>query len=979
MITIQKIKNEFYLRVFSVDTTEFNSILLVVKSYNLKYVTGKGSTSSNPKILLDVLHELSDNFETFVSEKIVKEIDDFNPYVPSFSPKRISLDMSYFEKFPPKGQFQIDDVYKMVCYGHVLNANKMGLGKAQPNSSKVLTNLGWKTIGEIKVGDQVVTEQGTFAPVTNIFPQGEKEIFELTFNDYSTARCTEDHLWAYQTHNDLFHKKEKYRVAPLKDFINKKIKEGTVVIPTVKSIQFEEKALPIDPWFMGALLGNGCFCGSGHITFSTTKPYIINKVESLLKDTNLQLVPYSHNNFGISIIANSGAKGNNFILNAIRDYDLLGKGSKEKHIPKDYLFSSVEQRLALLTGLIDTDGYVDKTGYVLHYYTSSPQLRDDVLFLIQSLGGLAIIASKTPFIGEKEYSTAYSFTLKMPEDVIPISIPEKLVRFRPKTKYPPRRVLRKIEPCGVEESTCIAVDSPNHLYLTDNCIVTHNTYESIQTLNQLISKNLADRILIVTIASTLYNWQYEILNFSDLFTAEDILIITEANREVFHTKQLPKIVIVSYNTFRLCSDYIWKLDNPYKPLKEKLTKVQEKELQSLCKAKKIKFKEQSPEQLEKLNKKLYLEKQSNYRNTQIDFSDWGTSRILITDECHNLNHMDTRWTQIVHKEKKYFNYIYPLSGTPSPNGIQELYSPLKLLDDNLVDEEYVNFLHSIGDVGTSFSQFELASIDEAKAKKLYDRIKPYVIRRFLRDHIDLPQVERKNIYIPFEGIQKQIYQTIVNNTITAIKEEKGVVTYKDIQVKFPYIFQALSDPLLIKDKILELGYTTVNFCSTIKFVALKTLLEDLTSKKIVVWGIHPQTLDRLAEEFKDYKCMIIHGQNTPKGQEKNKWRDDQVRDFKTNDSRILFANPSVLGTGVNISFANTLIHYDRDFNYTIHEQSDGRMERIGLAEDAEIYNLIIVDSLEIFLEKALENKKIVDTLFLSSGLTQKEVKSIFNP
>ena len=207
MITIQKIKNEFYLRVFSVDTTEFNSILLVVKSYNLKYVTGKGSTSSNPKILLDVLHELSDNFETFVSEKIVKEIDDFNPYVPSFSPKRISLDMSYFEKFPPKGQFQIDDVYKMVCYGHVLNANKMGLGKAQPNSSKVLTNLGWKTIGEIKVGDQVVTEQGTFAPVTNIFPQGEKEIFELTFNDYSTARCTEDHLWAYQTHNDLFHKK----------------------------------------------------------------------------------------------------------------------------------------------------------------------------------------------------------------------------------------------------------------------------------------------------------------------------------------------------------------------------------------------------------------------------------------------------------------------------------------------------------------------------------------------------------------------------------------------------------------------------------------------------------------------------------------------------------------------------------------------------------------------------------------------------
>ena len=88
----------------------------------------------------------------------------------------------------------------------------------------------------------------------------------------------------------------------------------------------------------------------------------------------------------------------------------------------------------------------------------------------------------------------------------------------------------------------------------------------------------------------------------------------------------------------------------------------------------------------------------------------------------------------------------------------------------------------------------------------------------------------------------------------------------------------------------------------------------------------------------------------------------------------------MLGTGVNISFVNAIIHYDRDFNYTVNEQSDGRMERIGLNEEATIYNLIVANSLEIHLEKALENKKMIDEVFLSTGyLTQNKVKDIFNP
>ena len=95
---------------------------------------------------------------------------------------------------------------------------------------------------------------------------------------------------------------------------------------------------------------------------------------------------------------------------------------------------------------------------------------------------------------------------------------------------------------------------------------------------------------------------------------------------------------------------------------------------------------------------------------------------------------------------------------------------------------------------------------------------------------------------------------------------------------------------------------------------------------------------------------------------------------------MLIANPSVLGTGVNIAFANAIIHYDRSFNFTENKQSDGRMERIGLNEEATIYNLIVANSLEIHLEKSLENKQLVDELFLKTGyLTKERIKDIFNP
>ena len=973
MIYLYKHDNNFYLKLMDMDTADFNTALFVIRNYHFTYENPYGYTNSNPLMLLDCYYELCDNFEGTLDSKVEEEINNYNPYVASFKSQRFNLDMSMFDKYPPFGQYQIDDIKKMVQGKRILNANKQGTGKAQPLSADILTNLGWKKMGGIHLEDLVATEEGTFKPVKKIFPQGKQPIYRLIFNDGSSTRCTSDHLWSYKTHNDIFNKKNTYRTCTTQDLIDKKIKYNTVYIPMVEPVQFEEKELGIDPWLMGVLIGNGSFL-TGSVTFSTSYSFIVDKVNSKITDKNISIKERSHLNFAIT---SDIPKYSNYILNEIKKCGLLYKKSIDKFIPDNYKYASVQQRIELLTGLIDTDGYVDKKGYCLQYCTSSKLLKDDVIFIVQSLGGIATVSSKAPRIGNKEYAESYIITIRLPSNIIPISIPYKLERFIPKTKYPPRRILKSVEFDGIEEAQCISIDSKEHLYVTDNCIVTHNTYESVMTMYQLLEKNLIDKVLIIVIPSVIYDWKRALLEEFPLYCHEkDILIVTEENRDVFeHVENLPKVVILSYSTLRLASDYMWKLENPFKVLS-----ATNKDIIKYCKQRKLKV---DSIDLEKISKKIYQDRCSNYRKFQIDFSTWGTNRMLICDEAHRLVNMPTRWTQVVHKEKDFFDYRYPLSGTPHPKGIQDLYSPVKLLDDNLVDDNYTVFLHTLGDVGTSFSSYALKSIDPEKAKRFQERISPYLIRHTLRDVVDLPPIDFKRVYIPFEGKQQQLYQDIVNNQLVALKEEKGILRYKDVSTKFPYMLESLSDPCLLKDKIVNIEtLTNWKFEDSLKYKMLMQIVTDEfeydKEQKIIIWDIHPDTIDRLADKLSQYNPVVVHGQNTPKGKEKNKWRDEQVQIFRNDKKRkILIANPETLGTGKNLQFCKTVIFYSRSFSFVDYDQSFSRNERIGMIEGITYYLLLVDHSLDIHCDNVLKNRKLLDDLFTKPGLTLQDCKNIF--
>lgn len=342
-----------------------------------------------------------------------------------------------------------------------------GGGKAQPASSKILTTSGWKRMGDIAVGDLVFDSLGEQATVLGVFPQGEKEVFELTFSDGAKAHSTETHLWQTSTAVERSH--EKSSVKTLRSIIdtlksNYKDNRKNHSIPICKPVKFEKKLLSLDPYLLGVLIGDGCIIK--RIRLINADEEIFNEISSIVTQHDCELTR----------LTKTGRL--NKITSAIRNSRLYEHRSWEKFIPQKYLLSNIDDRISLLQGLMDADGIIDDTGRV-SYTTASLQLSKDFEFLIQSLGGTAktTVKKKTyNYKGIKKYGRpAYKSYVALPTQIIPFRLLRKQNKIIDTIKYFPRRYIVEIKPIGFEECLCISVNSPTKLYLTDNCIVTHNT------------------------------------------------------------------------------------------------------------------------------------------------------------------------------------------------------------------------------------------------------------------------------------------------------------------------------------------------------------------------------------------------------------------------------------------------------------------------------------------------------------------------
>jgi hypothetical protein len=356
---------------------------------------------------------------------------------------------------------------ELIHYAGFLGVMDTGQALAQPLDAQVLTPAGWVAMGDVQVGTEVIAVDGTPTRVLGVYPQGEKPICKVTFSDGSSTRCTGEHLWSTKTKSDRrYGNPGQLRTT---DEIATSI-GSEHSIPLVAPVKFPDRPVDIDPWLLGALLGDGTL-GASSVGVTSADAWIVDRIGELLPD-GLTIKHYGRYAYGIGSETRAGIGRGvraNTLLNSLRAYDLAGKRAWEKRIPADFMFNEPQVRLDVLRGLMDTDGHAPKVcRNSPRFVTTSRGLAEDVQWIVRSLGGQSRITARSTTRRD-----AYSVTVRLPEGLCPFSLPRKADLWRPSERL--KKIVAAVEPDGAGLAQCIAVEHPEHLYVTDDFVVTHNT------------------------------------------------------------------------------------------------------------------------------------------------------------------------------------------------------------------------------------------------------------------------------------------------------------------------------------------------------------------------------------------------------------------------------------------------------------------------------------------------------------------------
>lgn len=357
-----------------------------------------------------------------------------------------------------------------------------GLGKEQPYSEPVLTPDGYVNMGDLRVGDYVVARNGKKTKVLNIYEQGEKDVYKVTFSDGTYTRCGIEHLWTVKT----LYGSKKIKTLPLKDIIKdykreRQDKRGYVwnaykySIPVCDAVEFNaySESEKLHPYILGVILGDGCI--SQH-SVSICKPNqkLRDKIESLVQ--NGDVVSGFHADLMTFMISNKTPNQTSWTKKELIRLGLMGTKSKDKFIPSEYLFASINDRMDLLQGLIDTDGHIVSNG-LIEYSTSSLRLKNDIEFLARSLGYIVRTVERDSYYN-KDGDKFHNYRIFLYKNARKI------------------KNIVNIELCGREQSRCIMVDNDEHLYLTRDFIVTHNTIQQLEWARQ-VNKHTGKPVLVL--------------------------------------------------------------------------------------------------------------------------------------------------------------------------------------------------------------------------------------------------------------------------------------------------------------------------------------------------------------------------------------------------------------------------------------------------------------------------------------------------
>lgn len=429
-----------------------------------RYQTAHCPSCHNSFALAEVKNDKLDNWRDRVgaSKAVTKFKDRFSrqmEIITRCDPRRI----------PHKGQIKILSAPER----HVVGEGAARAGKATHENTPILTSKGWRTAGELTTGDVVYDENGEETTIVCLSPVWtEGKWYELEFDTGERIIAHENHDWLVHDYKyrSALRRRQGTRTAHtrrlkpqiletkelIKNLYARETSHANYAVPVAKAIKFPHQELNINPWLLGLWLGDGS-AANAQITIDHQDNEQLDKIENL----------------GYKV-----KRGSRYVVNVsnglaaqLKELNLLNN----KHIPDTYLYSSPNQRLALLQGLMDSDGTIDKQGRCT-FDNVNKNLADGVLWLIRSLGIKAKQTSRVGKLYGKEHQKCYrvNFTTTLPV----FSLKRKLVRLPKQIKQTQQyHYIKNIRPVKSTSARCIQVNSPSHLYLAGRALVpTHNSY-----------------------------------------------------------------------------------------------------------------------------------------------------------------------------------------------------------------------------------------------------------------------------------------------------------------------------------------------------------------------------------------------------------------------------------------------------------------------------------------------------------------------
>lgn len=832
----------------------------------------------------------------------------------------------------------------------------MGVGKAQPLDRRILTPSGYKLMGELEVGDLISHPSGGTTRVEKIHPQGDIPVFEVMLSDGSVTQCCREHLWTL-AHNRDGSNRETLDLDALIDGIQDVEPDVPLYVPLTQPLHLSGSPYPdfvslerlasylgCDPMELIAIAKNvpcrhdfvhdpvyscndivtfiketsdpeiqkiaskfpaistinnavsyrldayslGCILGTGNL--SQALPTVTLKDPDCIKAFETGLGGEYSVVHGISNQLTVEYSGNRFspLTRLLHHLELRSVQDSNKFIPNCYKFGSLDARLSLAQGLLDSAGTFSRAGTADFMHTSK-RLRDDLAFVLQTLGCV------TRCEDWRRRGVEYYYLVVIPpkEAVLTRSV-ATLNQIEPNKFNQPSRKIEKIVSVGKKLCQCITVSAPDGLYITDDCIVTHNTKLTLDLLTWYKKINKIKRgLVVVPNTGNAEGWREEVEIHSNLSMSA---LIGTPNKRFKALAEDTDVCVINYHG-------LMTMMTQLKPQKD-------------GKRKRV------------ADRKMVHEFVSHF-----DF--------VAFDEIHKAKNKDSLLTYLCELVATNCTYKYGLTGTPMKSP-EDLWSQFFLVDGGeTLSPDYDLFM------ATFFKKQQKAVgsewvFNDRMRRVLTKMIQHRSIRYRDYECQDLPKTVtiRKPIILSKQA--REAYLRIQNQ---ALESEGDTREQQNCYIKFREItagYTSVVDPET-DEKIY------IDFPENPKMEELVELVDQMPhdSKMLIFHQYkHTGTLisDTLREMKINHRCLNGSTKDKPK----------VIREFKEDKTIHVLVASETGTTGHNFQVANYTVFYETFTSPITRRQADKRTHRGDQKKTCFYYDLCAKNSVD---ERIFESLK----------------------